>query len=263
MNGGATKDWAHSELADALQSAISSHALHLYFQPIVSLADRSATKLEALPRWSHPERGMLAPSDFIEVAEGAGLLEQLERWAITEALHQLSRWSSGVPGQLSISVNLSSQHAFGDELTDVIRAEAVAARASTRRLGVEISEQALTAAAPASLRALRNLSDLGVSITVDNFAGTLEAEDLKRLPISAMKIGRNLVAGIPDDEESLRLTSSAVALGRDLGLAVIATGIESPGQAAALRELGCRYGQGFLFSVPMPAEVLEERMRSR
>lgn len=258
-----SQEWQFEDFSAELDRALSGGEMHLYFQPVVSLADRSATTLEALPRWDHPEHGVIGPGSFIEPARAAGLLDRLERWAVVEALHQLTQWASGVAAELSISVNLSSGHAFSDGLVSVVRETAAAINAPTRRLGIEIQEAALIQMPATDLQALRMLADIGVNFTVDGFTGGLNAEQLQNLQIGSLKIARQVVARIPDDVEQMAKVQGAIALGRALGIGVIATGIENPGQAAALRDAGCRYGQGFLFSVPMPAEVLDERMLRR
>ncbi len=249
--------------ASELAAAIGGRQLSLYFQPIVSLQDRSATMLEALPRWPHPERGILAPSDFIAIAAESGLLGELEQWAIEEAFRQLSSWRTGVASELMISLNLSEQHVYETDLAEAVRTAAVASEASAHRIGFEISETALIEGGSRSLGKLRELSDLGVSLTIDDYGGGVPADLVRELPATALKISRRVVEGIPDDARRVEVASTAIGLGRELGLATIASGVESPGQLASLRDLGCRYAQGFLLSVPMPAEVLEDRMIGR
>jgi EAL domain-containing protein (putative c-di-GMP-specific phosphodiesterase class I) len=248
---------------DELRAAIEAGRLNLYFQPIVSLADRSATMLEALPRWPTLGQGILAPSDFIEVAESSGLLDELERWAIDAAFRQLSRWDSGVAAELTISLNLSERHVYETDVAEAVRAAAEERGVAARRLGFEINEAALVGAGGRSLEKLRALADLGVALTIDDYAGRVSAEVLGELPTTAIKISRQIVAGIPDDRSRVEAATEAVERGRELELAIIASGVEGPGQLASLRDLGCRYGQGFLISLPMPAEVLEERMAPR
>ena len=254
---------APRDIASELPAALAAGQMHLYYQPVVSLAERSATTLEALPRWDHPEHGVLGPQSFIEPAREAGLLEQVERWAITDAMHQLGRWSTGIPGQLSISVNLSTPHVISGELAQLISDTAAATGISISRFGIEVPEAPLASLGPEELAALRELSDAGVNLTIDGYAGVLDEARLRQLPVSSLKIARGVIADIPDDPEQLAMVRRTIAIGRELGIGVIAGGIENPGQAAALRDAGCRYGQGFLFSVPMPAEVLEERMTER
>src|SRR3954451_4508680 len=149
---------------DQLRAEIEAARLQLYFQPIVSLSDRSATMLEALPRWPHPARGILAPSDFIAMARSNGLLEALERWAIEAAFEQLSRWTSGVAAQLTISLNLSEEHLYEADLAAVVRDAAERRGAKAGRLGFEISETPLMEAGGRSLDKLRALAELGVSL---------------------------------------------------------------------------------------------------
>lgn len=253
-------DALFDDIADELSAALAGGQMHLYFQPVVSLSDRSATTLEALPRWDHPSHGVIGPDSFIEPARAASMLDEIERWAIVEAMHQLAHWSSGVAAQLSISVNLSTGHALSGRLAQIVGETAAATGVPTGRLGIEIQESALMAMSAAGLRGLRTLADVGVNFTIDGFTGQLDAEMLRTLQISSVKIDRRVIARIPDDVAQMEIVRRALALGRELGIGVIATGIENPGQAAALRNAGCHYGQGFLFSVPMPAEVLEERM---
>lgn len=251
-----------ADISSELRAALADGRMQLYFQPVVSLSDRSATTLEALPRWDHPEHGMIGPASFIDPVRAVGLLDELERWAVVEALHQLAIWSSGVAAQLSISVNLSTGLALSEGLVDVVRRTADEAGVPTSRLGIEVQEASLTTMSHGDLQSLRTLADVGVGFTVDSFTGALDPELLESLQISSIKIARSVVSGIPDRTDQMDIVAAAIALGRELGIGVIATGIENPGQAAALREAGCRYGQGFLFSVPMPAEVLAERMLS-
>ena len=246
-----------------LREAIAAGRLRLYFQPIVALADRSATMLEALPRWTTARRGILAPADFIELAESSGLLDELESWAIGATFRQLSRWDSGVAAELSISLNLSERHLYETDLAAAVEAAAEEFGVPAGRIGFEIDETSLVGAGGRSLEKLRALADLGVALTIDDYAGRVSPELLGELPTTALKISREIVAGIPDDRSRVQAATEAVDRGRALGLELIASGIEGPGQLASLRDLGCKYGQGFLISLPMPAEVLEERMAPR
>lgn len=263
MDGQEARTISVEQVASELPVALSQGQMHLYYQPVVSLADRSATVLEALPRWDHPEYGVLGPASFIEATRAAGLLENLERWAISDAIHQLAYWSRGIPAQFSISVNLSAPHALSPRLAATVREITTATQVPASRIGIELPASSLANMGTEEMQALRDLADVGVHLTVDGFSGEISPEKLRSLPVSSLKIGRDVIAMIPDSEEHLEIVTSALAIGREMGVGVIATGIENPGQAAALRGAGCHYGQGFLFSVPMPAEVLEERVASR
>lgn len=254
------EDHDQERLAVELPPAIENGELHLYYQPIVSLTDRSATKLEALPRWDHPRHGLLTSARFIDVARDAGLLPGLEAWAVNEAMSQLHNWSGGLPGELSITVNLSTGYASDPTFTASLGADAEGEAAAIHRFGVELAEGALAELSGEAASTLRDLTDRGIDLTLDGFTGAIGLERLRSLPISTLKVKPEVITGIPDRAASRELVATAIACARELGLSVVATGIENPGQAAYLREAGCRFGQGFLFSVPMPAEALEARM---
>jgi EAL domain-containing protein (putative c-di-GMP-specific phosphodiesterase class I) len=244
-------------MATELSEAIDQRQLQLYYQPIVSLVDRLARQVEALPRWPRNGRQILAPADFIGVAQEFDLLPKLERWAIETAFAQLSRWRRAT--NLDVSLNLSEDHAYQSALPNAIQSAGERHGVDPRRLSLEISETALIETDEGGLERLHELSRLGVGLTVDDYSGGVSAERLGELPTGALKISRRVVAGIPDVERQTETASAAIRLARQLGLRVIANGIESPGQFAALREMGCEYGQGFLFSIPMPADVLAAR----
>jgi EAL domain-containing protein (putative c-di-GMP-specific phosphodiesterase class I) len=246
-----------------LREAIEGSRLQLYFQPIVSLANRSATMLESLPRWPHPDEGILAPADFIEIAEENDLLAPLERWAIEDAFRHLARWDSGVAGELTISLNLSEEHVYAGDVAEVVRIAAQHNGVDAERIGFELPEAALIEAGSRSIEKLRALAGCGATLAVDDYCGELPLELLRELPVRALKIARRIVEAIPDDADCVDSARATVDLTRELDLLAIANGVETPGQLAALRDLGCGYAQGFLFSVPMPAEVLEERMTPR
>ena len=247
-------------LAEELGEAIHERRLRLYYQPVVSLIDRVAKEVEALPRWPRNGDGeILAPPDFIGVADRFDLLDELERWAIETAFEQLSRWHLT---DLRVALNFSEDHLYST-LAEEIRAAAQRHGIEPRRLTLEVSETVLLELPGGRLQRLRQLAEIGVGLTVDDYSGTLPAEALGRLPTTALKISRRVVAGIPDASRPTEVAAAAIRLAADLDLTVIANGIESPGQLAALRDMGCQYGQGFLFSIPMPAEVLAERAARR
>lgn len=256
--------WPDSaRVASDLEAAFDSGCLMLYYQPVVSLVDRSTTTLEALPRWHHPDRGVLAPTDFLAAAEAHGMLDRLETWAINTAMKQLARWSRGIASQLSVTLNLSEHHAFHGGLAKTVAEAAAANDVSPERLGFEITESALLSSGPRRSQMLEDLESLGTGMIVDSYTGAAGASDLQGLPITGIKTARQIAEGIPDDRGSVQVACAAINLGEELEIEVIASGIENPGQAASLRELGCPFGQGFLFAVPMPADALEERLPDR
>jgi EAL domain-containing protein (putative c-di-GMP-specific phosphodiesterase class I) len=220
-----------------------------------------ASEVEALLRWPRNDNEILAPADFIDVAEQYELLSAVEQLAIDTAFEQLSRWRRST--DLDISLNLSDAHLDSESLPGEIRESAQRYDVATSRLSLEVSEGALIDATGDRVQRLQSLSTEGVGLIVDDYRGELSAEQLGELPVSALKISRQVVAGIPDSRTHTETAQTALRLARELGLRVIANGIESPGQLAVLRDMGCEYGQGFLFSVPMPADVLAERAMPR
>lgn len=248
-------------LAGELSEAIENRRLQLYYQPIVSLVDRVASEVEALLRWPRDEGEILAPPDFIGVAKQFDLLMSLERVVIESAFEQLSRWRRAT--DLDVSLNLSERHVYSDNLPQEIRDAAERSDVATRRLSLEVAEDSLVQADEERREKLRSLSTAGVGLIVDDYSGAIPANQLNELPVSALKISRRVIAGIPDNPVHTETATTALRLAGELGLRVIANGIESPGQLAVLRDMGCEYGQGFLFSVPMPADVLAERAMPR
>jgi len=248
-------------LAAELGEAIEHQRLQLYYQPVVSLVDRVASEVEALLRWPRSDSEILAPPDFIDVAKQFDLLPSLERMVIESAFEQLSRWRRAT--DLDISLNLSERHVYAEGLPQEIRDAAERNGVATRRLSLEVAESSLANVDGERRQRLQDLSDAGVGLIVDDYSGAIAASQLSELPISALKISRRVVAGIPDNPAHVETATTALRLASELGLRVIAIGVESPGQLAVLRDMGCEYGQGFLFSVPMPAEVLAERAMPR
>jgi EAL domain-containing protein (putative c-di-GMP-specific phosphodiesterase class I) len=255
-------DVDEATLAAELGEAIEQHRLQLYYQPVVSLRDRIASEVEALPRWPRNGNGeILAPPDFIGVAQEHHLLPSLERWAISAAFEQLTRWRRST--DLDVSLNLSEDHVYESSLPDEIRSAAERTSVPAGRLSLEISETALVESNGGLVSRLNELRELGVGLTIDDYSGTVPAEWLGQLPTTALKISRQVVSGIPDVPRQTEIASAAISLAREMGVRLIANGVESPGQLAALRDLGCELGQGFLFSIPMPADVLAERALPR
>jgi EAL domain-containing protein (putative c-di-GMP-specific phosphodiesterase class I) len=250
-----------AEVAADLGEAIRRRELRLYYQPIVSLVDRIASEVEALPRWPRSGGEILAPSDFIEVAREFELLAELERWAIETAFGQLARWRRAT--DLDISLNVSEDHVYESALADEVKTAAERHGVEPRRLSVEISETSLMESDVRRLEKLRELASLGIGLTIDDYSGALPAERLGELPATALKISRRVIAGIPDLPRQTEAASTAIRVAHERGIRVIANGVESPGQLAALRDMGCQFGQGFMFSTPMPAEVLAERALPR
>jgi len=252
------------ELEIDLRHALASDQgqLDVHYQPIVDLASGELAGAEALLRWRHPARGSIAPAKFIPLAEETGLINPLGRWVIERVCGDVAGLAAaGHP--LTVSINLSSRQVHNglaiDELADILARHALPAGS----LAFEITEGLLLADAEATRGWLKAARDLGIRIDLDDFGtGYSSLAYLKRFPIDRLKIDRSFVGDMMADRDSLTLIETILAMARGLRLEVVAEGIEHEDQRASLRELGCRYGQGYLIGRPMPLAELRAQLRS-
>ena len=241
-------------LAD-LRYAIERDELQLEYQPIVDLETRTVSGLETLVRWDHPRRGRIAPADFIPIAEQSGLIVAIGRWVLLHACSHARHWSRSLPELLpvTVTVNLSARQ-LGDEhlLDDVANALRVAGLRRDQ-LVLELTESTLLANSEETVSILTSLKSLGVRLAIDDFGtGYSSLSYLHRFPVDVLKIDKSFVAGVAGGPGASALASAVVALGNSLGLRTVAEGIESEAQFEVLHALGCKFGQGYLFSPPLP-----------
>ena len=239
-------------LITELRSALARKEFVLHYQPIVEVETREVTSFEALLRWDHPTRGLLPPADFISEAEHTGLIVPIGRWVLYEACRQICAWRKETGREIGVSANVSARQlqdpAFVDHVTLALEANEV----SARQLTLEITEGALVGAGHDAARKLAVLRGLGVTIALDDFGTGFSALGyLKRLPVDLVKVDRTFIGGIDVDEADVALTRGIIELARSLGLELIAEGVETGGQHAALGALGCTVAQGFLYSQPL------------
>lgn len=248
------------QTGNELRRALDRDEIVPYFQPIVDLESGRLSGFEVMARWLHPQRGLLLPGDFLEVAEDRGLIGDLGAVVLRAALAQYARWMGqpGVTTPLSLSVNLSARQLTDRHLVDTVSEALTESGVPADALWLEITESALMTDVRAATNALRDLRSLGLHLSVDDFGtGYSSLTYLKRFPVEAIKIDRSFVAGLGLDAEDSTIVEAVVRLGASLGLTTVAEGIETPLQLARLRELGCPLGQGYLFSRPRPADLLE------
>jgi predicted signal transduction protein with EAL and GGDEF domain len=251
--------WAEGRLQTeaALRRALAGDELEVHYQPIVDLADGSLAAMEALVRWRHPERGLLGPDAFIPVAEESGLIVPLGRRVLELACAQAAAWAALRPGRppVTVHVNLSPRQLHDRSLVETVLAVLTATGAPPAALALEITESTLIDRGPARLALLQRLRDLDVELLLDDFGtGWSSLSHLAQLPIGGLKIDRSFVAGLETGHAPI--VDAIVRLARAFDLAVVAEGIETEQQLAALRRLGCGLGQGYLFSRPQPAAEL-------
>ncbi|HET7461780.1 MAG TPA: PAS domain S-box protein [Longimicrobium sp.] len=246
-----------------LRRALERGEFAIYYQPVVRLEGGRVEGFEALLRWRHPERGSVSPSVFVPVAEETGLIHALGRWVIDAVCGQAREWTEAFPGRpLRMSVNLSAAQFSQADLADH-------AERSLRECGIapgvmhfEITESVILHHAEPGRSILARLRELGVVLCMDDFGtGYSSLGYLHRFPIDELKIDRTFVSGMEFDRRNAQLVQAIVGLARNLGVAVVAEGVETREQLQALRALGCDFAQGFLFSEPVPPDAAEELMR--
>nr|WP_245844260.1 bifunctional diguanylate cyclase/phosphodiesterase [Sphingomonas spermidinifaciens] len=240
-----------------LRRAIDAGGLDLYLQPICDLATGRITSFEALARWTDERGQNIPPSDFIPVAEEAGLIVPLGRWAIDEAARTLARWDAAHGGNcgVNVAVNLSAIQLQRDTVAGVVEQALVRHGLDGRRLTLELTESAIVADPDGVSQTIRALKDLGTTLAMDDFGtGYSNLAYLQRLPIDVLKIDRSFVSGMLADRDKVAIVRAILGLAQALGMQTTAEGIETPELAQTLAALGCGYGQGYLYAQPLPAD---------
>ena len=249
-------------LATQLRRALDRDELTVHYQLKVPLrGDQPTYGVEALVRWEHPQLGLVGPDGFIALAERTGLIAPLTERVLGRALDDLGDWlDEGLDAQ--VAVNVAPPLLLDDQLPVCVGRLLARAGIEPGRLQLEITESRLLADEERAVDVVRRLRELGVSLAIDDFGvGFSSLGQLRRLPVAELKIDKSFVAGM-DGDGGAAVVRAAAALGRDLGIAVVAEGVETPAECRRVRELGCDYAQGFLFGRPAPAAELAARLRS-
>ena len=250
-------DRLHQE--SELRQAIEREELRLFYQPIVSVSDGGLVGAEALVRWEHPEHGLLAPAEFLPLAEETGMIVPLGRWVLQEACAQAARWQANGPGGLfpRIAVNVSAHQLANDELVPLVTEALARTGLNPSRLALEITETVLLEESRISVDLLGELRALGVRVSLDDFGtGYSSLSYLRRLPLDAVKLDRGFIAGLAETGVDCQIVAAIVQMARALSMAVIAEGVETAAQWTCLRDLGCHLAQGHYFARPMPASQM-------
>ncbi|OWJ88934.1 GGDEF domain-containing protein [Pseudomonas sp. A46] len=246
------------EMVSALRVALERDQLRVHYQPIRRLADGRLIGFEALVRWEHPERGLVPPGEFLPIAEDSGLIGGIDVWVLERACRQIQQWLEQGHELDFVAVNLSCRLFRRTELEGQVARVLAATGLPPGYLELEITESAVMEDPDTAEALLSRLRQLGVRLAIDDFGtGYSSLQRLKRLPVHKLKIDQSFVRGLPADQNDIAIARAVTALGHSLGLAVLAEGIETADQATFLRDLGCEYGQGYLFSRPVPAEEVE------
>jgi EAL domain-containing protein (putative c-di-GMP-specific phosphodiesterase class I) len=247
-----------------LRQALDKRQFVLYYQPEIDLVTRRIVGLEALIRWNHPERGLIPPMDFIPLAEESGLILPIGDWGLAEVCGQIQRWCEEDIRHCSlrVGVNLSARQFSRQGLADHVEALLVQSGISSRQLGLEMTESSIIPNMRTALEVLGGLRRLGVSLLMDDFGtGYSSLSYLHSFPFDVLKIDRSFVCRMAEGDQPMQIVRTIIELARVLGMNVVAEGIETREQYRLLREMKCRYGQGYLFARPMSAEAVTQLLR--
>lgn len=253
-------------LESRLRKALDKGDLHLQYQPMVDLATLEVVGFEALARWTDPEIGSISPTEFIPVAEESGLVVQLGRWALNEAMGQLMRWDKqlGQTIPIKMNVNLSSIQIVRDDVIATIADALKHSRVDGRRLTIELTESAIVGDPENSRLLLESLKRSNIAIAMDDFGtGFSNMASLQSLPIDILKIDRSFVTDMLVDQDKLAIVRAILSLAKTLGMRTTAEGIEDEAVAQKLHSMGCNLGQGYFFAKSMTAEEAYDFWASR
>ena len=247
-----------------LRQALERRQFVLHYQPEIDLSTRRIVGLEALIRWEHPERGLISPLEFIPLAEESGLILPIGDWGLAETCGQIQKWchEDAHNSTLRVCVNLSARQFSREGLADHVEALLLQCGLSSRQLGLEMTESSLIPDTHTAVGVLGSLRKLGVSLLMDDFGtGYSSLNHLHTFPFDVLKIDRSFVGRMTDGDQALQIVRTIIELARVLDMDVVAEGIETHDQYRLLRQMGCRYGQGFLFARPMTAEAVTRLLR--
>jgi diguanylate cyclase (GGDEF)-like protein/PAS domain S-box-containing protein len=251
-------------LLEDLQRALTVGEIQAWFQPIIDVSTGTLTSFEALARWMHPTKGVIPPMDFIELAEGSGVVHSLGRQILEQAVSQLAQWHrDGTAGShVTVSVNVSVRQLLAHDFVDLVKNTLETYGLAATNLHLELTETILADRQLATGPLLR-LRELGVRVSIDDFGtGYSSLSYLRDLPIDCLKIDRSFVQGLGSDKRDSALVGAVVAMAIELGLDVVAEGVETSEQFAQLERLGCQQAQGYLFGRPTPAADVAEAVRN-
>ena len=244
------------QLDHDLRRALERKEFRIHYQPIVRLENAEVTGLEALLRWEHPARGFVSPAEFIPLAEETRLIIPIGRWALEETCRQVRAWQLQFGADIPVNVNLSGKQLSQPDLVCQITQILEQFFLDGRSLKLEITESVIMENIESVITMLQQLKALGIQSSMDDFGtGYSSLSYLHRLPIDVLKIDRSFVSGTRTGVENPEVVRTIITLARDLGIDAVAEGVGTAEQLAQLRELGCKYGQGYLFSKPLDSEA--------
>lgn len=250
-------------LENNLRQAIDEKQLCLLYQPQYDLQTDRVIGLEVLLRWNHPELGTISPAKFIPLAEESGLIHPIGEWVLKTACQQGQLWQQQGLDFGRIAVNIAGPQLQRGNLVNEVMAVLDETQLQTEHLELEVTESFIMQQGGAAIPQLQALRDLGLTLAIDDFGtGYSSLSYLKQLPIHKLKIDQSFVRDIPGDRNDMAIADAIIAMGKSLGLTVIAEGVETEAQASFLKQTGCQEGQGYLYSKPVSADVIELMLTS-
>ncbi len=238
-----------------LRKAIINDEFVLYYQPQLDLSDGTYSGLEALVRWIHPEKGFIPPNDFIPLAEERGLITDITKWVLKTACRQQKAWQEAGYKQLPIMVNLSAKDFYQQDISEIIAQQIADANINPSLIGIEVTETSVMENRAHAIKTLLAIKEMGINVALDDFGtGYSSLNYLKSLPIDLVKVDRSFIFNITKDKKNAAIMQAIIAMSHTLGLNVLVEGVENHEQNNFIKELGCDYVQGFLFSKPLSME---------
>ena len=248
----------------SFRNALNNEEFLVYYQPQINAKTEHLIGMEALVRWNHPDMGLISPAKFLSFANETGLIIQLDCWVMKEAMRQFSQWyKAGLkPGVLALNVSMRQlqQEGFVASVQQLMEDN----DCQPEWLELEVTEEHFMKDCSASMQSLNKLKELGISLAIDDFGtGYSSLSQLKRLPINKLKLDRSFIHGLPDDEEDVMISKTIIDLSKNMGLSVIAEGVETQEQKDFLIQNGCHNIQGFYYSKPVTSVDIEEQLKAR
>lgn len=226
---------------------------------MVDLGTRKISGAEALLRWESPEIGTVSPDEFIPIAEESGLIVAIGHWVLKTACRDAAHWTKLIADPVQVGVNLSALQFRQGDLIGSVQNALGSSGLPADLLDLELTESMLVENPEETIESLKKLKDLGMSVSIDDFGtGYSSLSYLTRFPLDSLKVDRAFVANLPDDRDAVAIVRAIVSMAKNLGLKIIAEGVETENQVGFLHALGCHVGQGYLFSKPIPAEDFQK-----
>lgn len=255
------KNLKHITIVNEMHHALENQEFQLYYQPILDLNTSTLNGVEALIRWIHPEKGVISPAEFIPAAEESGLINQIGDWVMKTALYQKKEWEEKGYPHLKMSINVSGRSLIQPDFIEKVATLMEETKVNCDEIQLEITETVLIQKMNTSKKVLDEISKMGIRIALDDFGtGYSSLTYLRNLPIDVVKLDGTFIKGLLDNGQDSVIVESVIQLTHDLDLQMVAEGIETEKQLSILKMNSCDYGQGYLFSKPLPQSAIEEIM---